>query len=129
MKTAILLVILLPLLGCTPSPNKPYAFDAAAIDTEALGLMKREDVQGMALAVIEEGKVAHVAAYGRRNVERNLPLTTTTISKIRLASGPASCGALSAASRAELIRPQVVTNGRHTIQTLKEPAGLPSTPP
>lgn len=41
--------------------------------------MKREGVEGMALAVIEDGKVAHVAAYGRRNVERGLPLTVDTI--------------------------------------------------
>ena len=53
--------------------------DTAAIDAEALRLMKREDVQGMAIAVIDGGKVAHVAAYGHRNVERNLPLTTDTI--------------------------------------------------
>ena len=33
----------------------------------------------MALAVIEDGRVAHVAAYGRRNVERDLPLTIDTI--------------------------------------------------
>ena len=41
--------------------------------------MKRENVQGLALAIIEDGKVGHVAAYGLRNVERNLPLTTDTV--------------------------------------------------
>ncbi len=79
MKTAISLIVVLSLVGCATSQDQPYAFDATAIDAEALRLMKREDVQGMALAVIEDGKVAHVATYGRRNVERNLPLTTDTI--------------------------------------------------
>lgn len=79
MKTAISLVVLLSLISCANSQDKPYVPDAAAIAAEALRLMKREDVQGMALAVIEDGKVAHVAAYGQRNVERNLPLTTNTI--------------------------------------------------
>ncbi len=41
--------------------------------------MEREGVQGLALAVIEDGRVAHVAAYGWRNVERELPLTTETV--------------------------------------------------
>lgn len=41
--------------------------------------MQREDVKGMAVAVIDEGKVVHVAAYGKRNVERNLALQTDTI--------------------------------------------------
>ena len=79
MKTAISLVVLLSLIGVVTSQDKPYVPDAEAIAAEALRLMKREDVQGMALAVIEDGKVAHVAAYGQRNVERNLPLTTDTI--------------------------------------------------
>ena len=42
-------------------------------------LMEREHVNGMALALIEGGRVTHVAAYGRRSVERDLPLTTNTI--------------------------------------------------
>ena len=41
--------------------------------------MARENVQSLALAIIEEGKVAHVAACGRRSAERNLPLTVDTI--------------------------------------------------
>ncbi|HNJ42111.1 MAG TPA: serine hydrolase domain-containing protein, partial [Acidobacteriota bacterium] len=53
--------------------------DTKAIDAEAQRLMKREHVQGLALAVIEGGKVVYVAAYGSRNVERNLPLTTDTV--------------------------------------------------
>src|SRR5258706_12741076 len=79
MKTTGHLVALLLLVGCATWPKKPHGFDAVAIDTEAPRLMRRESVQGMALAVIEGGRVAHVAAYGVRNVERNLPLTTDTI--------------------------------------------------
>jgi len=51
----------------------------AAIDAEAQRLMRREHVHGLALAVIDDGKVVHVAAYGQRNAERGLPLTTTSI--------------------------------------------------
>jgi CubicO group peptidase (beta-lactamase class C family) len=52
---------------------------AAAIDAEAQRLMANQDVKGMAIAVIDDGAVVHVAAYGQRNVERNLPLQTDTI--------------------------------------------------
>ena len=79
MKTTIPFLIVLSLVSCTNSQNRAYEFDAAAIDAKAQQLMKRENVHGMALAVIEDGEVVHVAAYGRRNVERDLPLTTDTI--------------------------------------------------
>ena len=53
--------------------------DATAMDAEARRLMERENVQGLAVAVIDGGKVVRVAAYGHRNVARDLPLTTSTI--------------------------------------------------
>ena len=80
MKANILSVMfLLALAACATSPDAPHPLDPNAIDRAAQSLMQREGVQGMALAVIEGGQVAHVAAYGRRNVERNLPLTTETV--------------------------------------------------
>jgi len=47
--------------------------------TDVRGLMEREHVHGLAIALIESGHVGQVAAYGRRSVERDLPLTTDTI--------------------------------------------------
>ncbi len=49
------------------------------MDAEVERLMAREGVEGLAVAVIEEGRVARVAAYGRRSRERDLPLTTGTV--------------------------------------------------
>ena len=72
--SAFCLASLVFLSACRTSPDKPRG-----LDTEALRLMKSENVQGLALAVIEDGQVAHVAAYGKRNVERNLPLTSDTV--------------------------------------------------
>jgi CubicO group peptidase (beta-lactamase class C family) len=51
----------------------------AALDADVRALMARESVQGLALAVVDGGEVRHVAAYGWRNVERRLPLTTQTV--------------------------------------------------
>ena len=62
-----------PVLAAPPLP------DAAAIDGEVLRLMEAEDVKGLALAVIDEGEIVHLAAHGHRNVERELPLTTDTV--------------------------------------------------
>ncbi len=53
--------------------------DTAAIDQTARRLMAREDVKGLALAVIEDGELRYFAAYGQRNVEQHLPLTADTI--------------------------------------------------
>jgi CubicO group peptidase (beta-lactamase class C family) len=52
--------------------------NAAAIDTEVNKLMLRTNAKGMAVAVIDHGKVRDVHAYGVRNGNRD-PLTTDTI--------------------------------------------------
>src|SRR5262245_10568161 len=55
------------------------SLDPTSIDAEARRLMQRESVTGMALAVIDGGLIVHIAAYGQRNAEHTLPLTTDTI--------------------------------------------------
>jgi CubicO group peptidase (beta-lactamase class C family) len=79
MRTTATRLLLLALAGCATSPVNQRSFDTAAIDAQAQRLMRRGNVQGLALAIIEDGKIAHVVAYGRRNVEKDLPLTTDTI--------------------------------------------------
>lgn len=78
-EAALIVAVLSFLPCCATSPSTTRPADSAAIDAEARRLMARENVQGLALAVIEAGQITHVAAYGRRNVERDLPLTTDTI--------------------------------------------------
>ena len=55
------------------------ATSAPGLDAQVRALMAREQVQGLALAVIEGGQVVKVGAYGQRNAARALPLTTDTI--------------------------------------------------
>jgi len=57
--------------------GKPVS--AERIDREAKRMMAISHVQGLAMAVIDDGKVAFVHSWGRRNVEKNLPLQTDTI--------------------------------------------------
>ena len=55
------------------------AVSAERIDREATRMMAAARVQGLAMAVIDDGKVVWVRSWGLRNVEKNLPLQTDTI--------------------------------------------------
>jgi CubicO group peptidase (beta-lactamase class C family) len=79
MKMIVALLVSALLTGCTTSPQKSLRPAVNSIDAEATRLMKSENVKGMALAVIEDGNIVHVSAYGHRNVARGLPLTTDTV--------------------------------------------------
>lgn len=52
--------------------------NGAAIDAEVGKIMTRTQAKGMAVAVIDKGKVGHVRAYGLRNAKGE-PLTTDTV--------------------------------------------------
>jgi CubicO group peptidase (beta-lactamase class C family) len=64
-------------LGARPRNAAADPLSAAAHDVQRL--MKREHVTGLAVALVESGQPGPVAAFGRRSVERDLPLTTDTI--------------------------------------------------
>lgn len=63
------LAALAGLAGCASLPHD--------LDAQVARLMQRENVQGLALAVIDHGAVVKVGAYGRRNAAQ--PLTADTI--------------------------------------------------
>lgn len=71
---------LLAIAGCAAAPRTahPPRLRGAALDREAERLIGAGHVPGLALAVIEDGEIVHLRAYGRRDVERDLPLTTDT---------------------------------------------------
>lgn len=79
MKVPTLFLLVLVLAACGRPAVEPPTYDAAPLEAEIRRLMARENVQGLAVAVIEGGRPVHVAAYGRRNVEKNLPLTLDTV--------------------------------------------------
>ncbi|SFS13009.1 CubicO group peptidase, beta-lactamase class C family [Dyella sp. OK004] len=57
----------------------PARLRGEALDKEVTRLMQAAHVPGLALAVIEDGKIVHLRAYGLRDVEKQLPLTTDTV--------------------------------------------------
>jgi CubicO group peptidase (beta-lactamase class C family) len=60
--------------GFDGRPLRSDAIDAAAKVTMAKG-----HIPGLALAVIDDGRVAFVGAYGHRDVEKDLPLQADTV--------------------------------------------------
>lgn len=68
-------VALMTLAGCTP-PLRPLR---SLSDPEIQRVMKREQVQGLAYATIENGQVRNVRTFGMRNAAVWQPLTPDTI--------------------------------------------------
>jgi len=72
------------LVGACASARPPAASemqpipDAAAIDARVAQVMARTGAKGLALAVIDDGQVAYVRAYGARNAKGD-PLGTGTV--------------------------------------------------
>ena len=62
----VCLLALLPFAAVAAQPAPPIP-TRAALDAEAAAAMKAAQANGLAIAVIDGGKVVHVAAYGRRN--------------------------------------------------------------
>jgi CubicO group peptidase (beta-lactamase class C family) len=63
----------------TPLPVAEMPLRGGPLDARIEALMAREQVVGMAVAVIERGEITHIGAYGYRNRENALPLETDTI--------------------------------------------------
>jgi CubicO group peptidase (beta-lactamase class C family) len=72
------LIFLIVLLGVAITCIAQSIPSGAAIDAEVKSVMTRTHSNGMAIAVIDHGKVGHVHAYGIRNAKGD-PLTTDTV--------------------------------------------------
>ncbi|GAH37575.1 unnamed protein product, partial [marine sediment metagenome] len=67
--------------GCATQTSKSLdkrPLRGAALDAKAQQLMAAAQVPGLALAVIENGRIVHLRAYGERNVAERLPLEADT---------------------------------------------------
>jgi CubicO group peptidase (beta-lactamase class C family) len=78
-KKALLVLAVLVTACFLPSGGRAQALpNGAAIDAEVHKLMTRASAKGMAVAVIDHGKVGYVHAYGSRNAKGD-PLTADTV--------------------------------------------------
>jgi CubicO group peptidase (beta-lactamase class C family) len=74
------LILVVALSGCaTTALPATQRLDGEALDARIEALMAREQVVGMAVAVVDHGEITHINAYGLRNRENALPLQTDTI--------------------------------------------------
>ena len=77
-KVLLLLAVLCPAF-CLPVTAVAQTIpNGAAIDAEVSGIMTHTHANGMAVAVINHGKVGYVHAYGIRNAKGD-PLTADTV--------------------------------------------------
>jgi len=76
-KFASMAVSVACLTAASPALAEPA--DYKALDAEAARLMAAGKIPGLAYAVIEHGKVAHVSAQGWANIEQRRPLKTDTV--------------------------------------------------
>ncbi|MEL1264305.1 serine hydrolase domain-containing protein [Pseudoxanthomonas putridarboris] len=72
------LLAVFPLVGLASEPTAPPVPSRTELDAEVARVMTAAQANGLALAVIDQGKVVHVAAYGTRNAAGD-PLETDTI--------------------------------------------------
>ena len=72
--TVLSLVVAAPALAAPP----PALPSAAQIDARVAALMQQTSAQGLAIAVIDDGKPVYVQAYGKRNAAGD-PLTVDTV--------------------------------------------------
>jgi CubicO group peptidase (beta-lactamase class C family) len=72
-------LLLLALPTAADTATAPAPLRGKALDARVASLMKAANVPGLAVAIIEDGKVVSLKAYGQRDVEKGLPLTTDTV--------------------------------------------------
>ena len=67
------------LLAITPLLASGAVVEPAAIDATVERFMLSEQVPGLGIAIIRDGRVTFVKSYGLRNVKQKLPLKTDTV--------------------------------------------------
>jgi len=67
------------LLTISPMLVSGAVVEPAEIDATVQRLMSSEQVPGLGVAIIRDGRVTFVKAYGQRNVKQKLPLKTDTV--------------------------------------------------
>lgn len=68
--------LLMSLLGAPP--ELPKTFDPAQVDAYIAAQVKAKGLVGLSVAVMRDGKVVFAKGYGRRSVEKNLPVEPDT---------------------------------------------------
>lgn len=92
-KAASMLLLLLTLSSCDSirSPSSSVTTNTLSISEieEVIEQeMVRQNIIGLAVAVVEDGEITHTRAYGHLNEERTTPVTTNTVFRYASVSKP-----------------------------------------
>ncbi|HSX62071.1 MAG TPA: serine hydrolase domain-containing protein [Tahibacter sp.] len=84
LRTSLLALLTIAMCACAgPSRTLRRAdgqvLDTQRVDAKVAQLMQAAQVPGLALAIVADGRVVHLKAYGSRDLERGLPLQTDTV--------------------------------------------------
>ncbi len=79
MKMMISILLALSFIGTVGAQKQNKTVRVQNLNTLVPALMQASRVNGLALAVIDQGKVVYVQTFGKRNLEKNLPLESNTI--------------------------------------------------
>ncbi len=66
-------------LGASPALGQAPGCDVDGIETEIHRLLERTGLPGLSLALVEDGRLAHVRAFGYANKQSGQPVTPDTI--------------------------------------------------
>ncbi len=66
-------------LGAGPLNPRAYRVDYAHLDARIRALMERKDMAGLAIAVIEDGQLSFIKAYGTVDADTGEPATVQTV--------------------------------------------------
>lgn len=75
----LLLIFLLTASLSTAAQNNPYRDKFPQIDRYVDSLLKQWNIPGLALAIVYKDQLIYGKGYGYRNLEKGLPVTTTTL--------------------------------------------------
>ncbi|MFO1539266.1 MAG: serine hydrolase [Chloroflexota bacterium] len=95
-----------PAAAFTPSPVTPERVAAAVAEADAIvaDALARTGVPGLALAIVHDDTVVHLAGYGIRDLATGAPVTTGTVFQLASVSKPIGATVISAAVDRGLVR-------------------------
>lgn len=76
---AVSVVVLSGCSGRRPGDDAPVAAFSAHLDRRIPGLMDRYDIPGVAIALVEDGRMVWAGAYGYADVAEGRPMTTRAV--------------------------------------------------
>jgi len=89
MRSILILIPLLSLLGCSVAPSRPvkavrgdYSYAKQYLEWYIPRQMKKHDVPGVSIALVEGDKILWARGFGYADLEKNIPATPDTIYQV-----------------------------------------------